>query len=90
MAMAVLLHWLFSQAIFLANIQFINPLQSFNVNANYYVDGLKENYASTSITKCGWSPSAVIIFIIVAGLVIIVGLLFGFRRYNIGPPLVGS
>ena len=90
MAVAILLHWLFSRAIFLVNVQFIDPLQAFNINTETYSDGTDENYSPTSITQCGWSPSAVIISIIAASLVVIVGLLFGFRRYSAGPPLVGS
>lgn len=34
MAVAILLHWLYSRALFLVNIQFINPLQAANINVN--------------------------------------------------------
>lgn len=76
MAVAILLHWLFSRAIFPINIGFTdtqgNPL-----------DG-------DDIVQCGWSPSAVIMSIVVSNLVLIVGLLFGLRRYRDGPPLLRS
>ena len=71
---AVLLHWLFSRAIFLVNIQFTDAMDS----------------STTAVFRCGWSPSAIILSIIVAGLVVVGGLLFGLRRYAVGPPLVGS
>ena len=83
MAMAVLLHWLFSRAIFLVNIKFIDPMQA-TTSAASYSDG------DNSITQCGWSPAAVIVCIIVAGVVVALGLLFGFGRYRAGPPMVGS
>ena len=89
MGVATLLHWLISRAFFLVNIQFINPLQAANINTGYFRNG-DQQFLSTSITQCGWSPIAVIISILLASLVFIVGLLFGFRRYHAGPPLVGS
>ena len=90
MTVAIVLHWLFSRAIFLVNIQFVNPLQNININREYFKTGVDENNTPTSITQCGWSPSAVIISIIIAGTTVIVGLLFGFRRFNASLPLAGS
>ena len=84
MIMAVLLHWLFSRAIFLVNIQIIDSVTAAPIDARV------GEYYNNSITQCGWSPSAVIVSIAVVALVVIVGLLFGFRRYCTGPPLVGS
>ena len=74
MIIAVLIHWLFSRSIFLVDIQFTDTSDS----------------TTFTIFRCGWSPSAIILSIIVVGLFVIVSLLFGFRKYAVGPPLVGS
>ena len=84
-AVAVLLHWLFSRAIFPVNIRFDDPVKK-SLNG-----GTGEYDTILPTIQCGWSPSAVIVSIIAAGLVVIVGVLFGFRRYAPGgPQLVGS
>ena len=69
------LHWLVSQSIFLARV-------------NYYNDGVLDDFSG--ISTLGYSCIAIITVITLGGIVIIIGILHGFRRYKSGVPLVGS
>ena len=79
-AAAFFLHWLISRAIFLVNIRFETPTPDFPPEFSMNI---------VHLAQAGWSPIAVIISIIAAALVLLVGLLFGLRRYPPGPPLSG-
>ena len=72
-----LLHWLVSQSIFLASI-------------NFYRDGLELETSDAKVMGCGYSCAA-IIFAIILGLML-VGMLVGsgFRRYPGGMPLAST
>lgn len=70
------LHWLVSQSLFLARVVF------------YSQDGTEDTYASLSTV--GYSCIAIITVICVGTLVVLLGILNGFRTYKIGMPLVGS
>ena len=69
------LHWLVSQSIFLARV-------------DYYYNGILDKYQS--ISTLGYSCIAIITVIALGGIVVLVGVLHGFRRYKPGVPLVGS
>jgi hypothetical protein len=74
--MSFLLHWLVSQSIFLAVITQWDELGK-----------LKKPF---TVATCGFSPFAMI-FVIIAGLVIVIGVvLLSLRRFNGDIPLVGS
>ncbi len=68
------LHWLISQSLFLANVSYYNAKGEDTIN---------------SISTIGYSCIAIITVIILAAVVIILGLLNGFRRHK-GMPLVAS
>lgn len=69
------MHWLISQALFLARI---NNLDAAN--------GPGPGFTS----QVGWSPIAVVFVLILGSLMLLVALGIGFRRYNGQIPLVGS
>lgn len=71
-----LLHWLVSQSIFLARV------------AVYDHDGVEDD--SYSISTCGYSNIALITVILLGSIVVILGVVNGFRQYPAGMPLVGS
>ncbi|KAK0515276.1 hypothetical protein JMJ35_002655 [Cladonia borealis] len=75
------LHWLVSQSIFLARIE-------------WYSDGVLEPYFKlsnqTEISNLGYSCIAIITVIGLGSIVILIGILHGFRRYKPGVPLAGS
>ena len=75
------LHWLVSQSIFLARIQ-------------WYLDGiLQPGFLPPSqevLSNLGYSCIAIITVITLGGIVVLIGILHGFRRYKPGVPLVGS
>ncbi len=75
------LHWLVSQSIFLARIQ-------------WYIDGVLIpgflNPAQNGISNLGYSCIAMITVITLGGIVVLIGILHGFKRYKPGVPLVGS
>lgn len=71
-----ILHWLVSQSLFLARVSF------------YLEDGTEDN--ASSFSTVGYSCIAIITVIIVGGIVVLFGILNGFRRYKPGIPLVGS
>ena len=73
------LHWFVSQSIFLANIDI------YGINGDY--DELSPDY---SYSTCGYSPIAMVFVIIFGSLLILFGLVLGFRTYKPGIPLVGS
>ncbi|KAI9803253.1 MAG: hypothetical protein M1825_002044 [Sarcosagium campestre] len=83
---SVLLHWLFSRSIFLVNIKFLDyrGLDRLTASASSSI------LHSRDITQCGYSPIAIIISIIISGVMVIVGLVNGFRRYRPGIPLAGT
>ena len=87
---SALLHWLFSQAIFLVDVQFFNPFDKYNINREYYSLNTDQNGSAMAIIQCGWSPIAAIVSIVAIGLTVIAAWIFGCRRYRAGPPLVGA
>lgn len=86
---SVLLHWLFSRSIFLTNIKFLDyeglPAGAMKWNSHEVIE---RGYMD--ITQTGYSPIAVIASIVVSSIVVLVGLLNGFRRYDAGIPLAGT
>lgn len=79
------LHWLVSQSIFLARVE-------------YYKNGTLDDAAETdsyedvyaAISTLGYSCIAIITVIALGGIVVLIGILHGFRRYKPGMPLAGS
>ena len=69
------LHWLVSQSIFLALV-------------DYYQDGFLLHLQSEP--RLGYSCIAIITVIALGGMAVIIGILHGFRRYKPGMPLAGS
>lgn len=70
------LHWLVSQSIFLARIEV------FDANG--------AELSNRSIYICGYSSIAIITVIALGSVVVIGGIINGFRRYDAGMPLAGS
>ena len=70
------LHWLVSQSIFLARVDYITnkPFQ----------------YTGLGLSTCGYSPMAIIFVIIFGFIVMLVGIANGFREVKGGMPLAGS
>ena len=73
--LSVILHWLVSQSLFLARA------------AAFSFDG-KE--ITRTISTVGYSCIAIITVIILGTVVVVIGILNGFRKYRPGMPLVGS
>ena len=71
-----ILHWLVSQSIFLARVNLIDS------------KGLE--VTNTEISTCGYSPMAIIFVIILGSIVVLVGIVSGFRMARVGMPLAGS
>lgn len=76
---SILLHWMFSRSIFLVKIKFID----------YLGRSGSEMRVPEDITQCGYSPIAIIFSMILACIVLLVGILNGFRRYHTGIPFAG-
>ena len=70
------LHWLVSQTLFLARLNAVDP------------HGIKDE--NESFSTLGYSPIAMVFVIILGGLLVILGIGLGFRRYRAGMPLVSS
>ena len=70
-----ILHWLVSQSLFLARVAGFD-------------DGVEDTY--NSLSTVGYSCVAIITVIILGAIVIVIGILNGFRKYRPGMPLVGS
>ena len=75
------LHWLVSQSIFLARIL-------------WYSNGILLSgfipRTQAEISNLGYSCIAIITVISLGGIIVLIGILHGFRRYNPGLPLAGS
>jgi len=71
-----LMHWLVSQSIFLARITV------------YTLDGVEDT--KNSIATCGYSSIAIIFVLIVGGIMLLISLATGFRRFKPGIPLASS
>ena len=71
-----LLHWLVSQSIFLARVK-VNKF-----------DGSED--PDQDISTCGFSCIAIIFTIILGSIMVLAGVLNGFRRFKPGMPLAGS
>lgn len=71
-----LLHWLVSQSLFLARVTI------------YDQDGVEDD--EISISTCGYSNIALMTTILLGSIVVMLGVVNGFRRYPAGMPLVGS
>ena len=70
------LHWLVSQSIFLTRI------------SSFTYDGVED--PANSISTVGFSLSAIVTVIALGTVVVLLGILNGFRRYPPGIPLAGS
>ena len=70
------LHWLVSQSLFLARV------------TAFATDGTEDEVHSLS--TIGYSCIAIITVIILGGIVVLLGIANGFRRYRVGMPLVAS
>ena len=86
MTIAIILHWLISQSLFLVVAQAYDD--SGPVKTDSY-DGTSQNTANGS-GQLGYSPLAIMVAVIVGGSAWIVGVHLGLRRYKGGMPLVGS
>ena len=84
MLVAILLHWLYSQSIFVVFVRFINPTPQAGSS------DWDEIYRYGQWIQCGWSAIAVIIALMITTVVFLIGIIFGSRRYAAGPPHVGS
>ena len=73
---SIILHWLVSQSIFLARVD--------------VTDSLDNEVPDVAISTCGYSPIAIILVIILGSLIVLVGIVHGFRKGRAGMPLVGS
>ena len=83
------LHWLVSQSIFLARVDYYD--NGILDDDDYYdTDNLQYGTQYQSISTLGYSCIAIITVIALGGIVVLVGILHGFRRYKPGVPLVGS
>lgn len=76
MIMSGLLHWLTSQSLFLARITFYNENGSADENQ--------------SASTCGYSPIAIIVFLIACGVALLSVIAMSFRKYKPGMPLARS
>lgn len=74
--LSAILHWLVSQSLFLAFVDYLNP------------DGTLDS--ADSISTVGYSCIAIFFAIIVGVIAMLAGVANGFRRYDDGIPLVGS
>ena len=82
------LHWLVSQSIFLARVDWYDNGFPDEGDGDQYLDQYDIQYQS--ISTLGYSCIAIITVIALGGIVVIIGILHGFRRYKPGAPLVGS
>ena len=82
------LHWLVSQSIFIARVEYYNngTLDENAIPQDH--DPLEDPYAAFS--TLGYSCIAIITVIALGGIVVIIGILHGFRKYKPGMPLAGS
>ena len=69
------LHWLVSQSIFIIHI-------------NWYKDGVLNLH--TQSDSFGYSFIAIIALVTLGGIMLLIGIFYGFRRYKPGMPLAGS
>ncbi|KAH0563315.1 hypothetical protein GP486_002121, partial [Trichoglossum hirsutum] len=76
LALSSALHWLASQSIFPARIE------AFNRNGIKDLEG--------SIATCGYSPLAIIFFMVVLGIISIASIAVGLKRYGGGIPMAAS
>ena len=76
MILSGILHWLVSQSLFLARV------------TSYDYTGAVDDGASVSTV--GYSCIAIITVITLGSVVVLIGILMGFRRYKPGIPLAGS
>jgi len=74
MAASGCLHWLVSQSIFIVNVE------ALELDSDQW----------SSYMSCGYSPIAIIGVIVVGGLLVLVTLGMGFRRFRTGMPVAGS
>lgn len=72
------LHWFVSQSIFLARVSW--PKAESKARSN----------SSSVISVCGYSNIAIISVIILGSIIVLLGILAGFRKYKAGMPLVGT
>ena len=79
------LHWLVSQSIFLARVDYYNN-GSFDDGDSY--DSVVGGFQP--ISTLGYSCIAIITIITLGGIVVLIGILHGFRKYKPGVPLAGS
>ena len=83
------LHWLVSQSIFLARVDYYD--NGILDDGDYYdTDNLRFNVQYPSISTLGYSCIAIITVIALGGIAVLIANLYGFRRYKPGVPLVGS
>lgn len=75
LAASALLHWIISESIFLARV-------------DYYKEGKYLEYESTSET--GFSPLAILLALLLGVVLLVVLIMHGFRRFKSPIPVVGS
>ena len=75
-AISIILHWLMSQSLFLADLQAL--------------DAYPEDSSAGSEYKVGYSVIAIFAGLIASSVTIVIGIGFGLRRYSGSIPLVGS
>jgi hypothetical protein len=93
------LHWTVSQSLFLANLAFYASdgsealvLQdSYGASEVFSRFNPRKRFADSNTTyRAGYSSIAIICTIVLGVITILIGIAFGFRRYEAGIPLVGS
>ena len=82
------LHWLVSQSVFLALVNWYNngKLDENSIEAMFTED----HGVYQGVSTLGYSCIAIITVITLGGIVVLVGILHGFRKYKPGVPLAGS
>ena len=79
MVISAVLHWLVSQSIFLVVFDY------------YSNEGSSDPSLGQEIIRCGFSPLAILMIVIVGFLILLVAITTGFSRYpEVGMPLAGS
>lgn len=82
MGMLTLLHWLISRSIFLVNIDYFNYLGEPGHGAY--------DMQSNSISRCGFSALGLMLSTITGAVIVLAGIVNGFRRYPAGIPIAAT
>ncbi|MCJ1426734.1 hypothetical protein MMC29_004637 [Sticta canariensis] len=91
LVMSGILHWLVSQSIFLVRLVVQDNFSSvYWINTYRASDSYRPAGAEVFISRCGYSPIAIITVIPLGALLLFLVIANGFRKYNKGMTLAGS